>query len=106
MVEIGRIDKIIEVSLLSSHVELLREGCLKAAIHVMVHVGQRYNSRLVYDPLYPEIYHNVFKKCDWSEFYWDAKEAIPVKTPEPLCKEIDTCIFVVSNHAADKVVVS
>ena len=27
--------------------------------------------------------HSVFKKCDWSEFYGDAKEAITVNTPEP-----------------------
>ena len=72
-----RINIITEVLLLSSHVALPREGHLDAAVHVMAHVGQRYNFRLVYDPLYPEIDHNIFRKCDWSEFYRDAKEAIP-----------------------------
>ena len=74
MIELGRIDIITKVSLLSSHVALLREGHLDAAVHVMAYDGQRYNSRLVYDP-FLEIYQSVFKKCDWSEFY---KEAIPV----------------------------
>ena len=50
MVKLGRIDIITKVSLLSSHVALPREGHLDAAINVMVHVGQRYKSRLVYDP--------------------------------------------------------
>ena len=68
---------------MSSHVALPREGNLEAAIYVMAHVGQRYNSRLVHDPLYPEIDHNVFKQCDWSEFYLEAKEAIPMNAPEP-----------------------
>ena len=64
MMEWGRIDVITEVLFLS-HVALPREGHLEAAIHVMTHVGQRYNSRLVYDPSYPKIDHNVFMKCDW-----------------------------------------
>ena len=68
MIELGRIDIITEVSLLSSHVALTREGHLEAAVHIIVHVGQRYNSRLVYDPLYLEIDHSVFEECDWLEF--------------------------------------
>ena len=91
------------VSLLSSHVVLPKEGILDAAVHVMAHVGQRYNSRLMYDPLYPEIYHGVFKECDWSEFYRDAKVVIPMNASEPQGKEIDICMFVDSNHAGDKV---
>ena len=83
MIELGRIDKITKVSLLSSHVALPRKGHLDAAVHVMVHVGQRYISRLVDDPSYLEIDHSVFKECEWSEFYRDAKEVIPVNAPEP-----------------------
>ena len=78
MIELGRIDIITKVSLLSSHVALPSEGHLDAAVYVMAHVVQRYNSRLAFDPLYPEIDYSVFKKCDWSDFYRDAKEAIPV----------------------------
>ena len=46
------------------HVALPRKGHLNAAVHDMAHVGQRWNSRLVYDISYPEIDHSVFKKCD------------------------------------------
>ena len=52
-------------------------------MHVMAHVGQRYNSRLMYDPIYLEIDHSVFKECDWLEFYKDSQEGIPVNAPEP-----------------------
>ena len=76
--KLGRINVTTEVSLLLPHVVLPKEKHLEAAIHVMAHVGQRYNSRLVYDLSYPEIDHSVFKKCDWSEFYRGAKEAIPI----------------------------
>ena len=68
---------------MSFHVALPREGHLEAAVHVMAHVSQRFNSRLVYDPTYPEIDHSVFKECDWSEFHRGAKEAIPMNVQEP-----------------------
>ena len=79
IIKLGRIDIITNVSLFSSHAALPREGHFDAAIHVMAHVGQRYNSRQFCDPAYLKIDHSVFKKCDWSESY---KEAIPVNNPE------------------------
>ena len=66
----------------SSHVALPIEEHLEAVEHVMAHFGQKYNSRLVYDLLYPEIDHSSFKECDWSECYRDAKEAIPMNATE------------------------
>ena len=50
MAELGRINIITKVSLLSSPVALCREEHLEAAVHVMAHVGQKYKSKLVYDP--------------------------------------------------------
>ena len=67
MIELGKIDIITKVSLLSSHVALPREGQLEAAMHIMAHICERYNSRLVYDPSYHEINHSIFKKYYWQE---------------------------------------
>ena len=103
MIELGRIYVITKVSLLSSHVALPREEHLEAAVHIMAQVGQRYNYRLVYNPLYPEIDHSALKECDWSEFYRDAKEAIPIYAPEPCEKKVDIQMFVDSDHAEEKV---
>ena len=64
MPELGRIDIIIKVSLLSSHLAFPREGHLDATVHIMAYVRQKNNSRLVYDPTYPDIDHNILKKCD------------------------------------------
>ena len=69
----------------------------------MAHIGQGYNSRLVYDPTYLEIDHSVFKECDWLEFYWDAKEGIPVNAPKPQRIDVDICMFVDNDHAGDRV---
>ena len=73
---------------------LPREGHLDAAVHAMTYVGQKYDSRLVYGPSYPDIDHYIFKKCDWSECYWYPKEVIPVNAPEP--KGVD------GDHAGDR----
>ena len=62
MTKLGRTYIITKVSLLSPLVALPRDGHLDATVHVIVHVGQRYNFRLVYDPSYPEIDKSVFKK--------------------------------------------
>ena len=53
----------------------------------------------MYDPSYPEIDHSSFNKCNWSEFYRDAKEAIIMNAPEPQGKEVDICMFVDRDHA-------
>ena len=64
MIKLGRIDIITKVSSFSSHVALPKEGHLEAVVYVGAHIGQKYNSRLVYDPLYPEIDHSNFSECD------------------------------------------
>jgi len=40
---------------------------------------------------------------DWTDFYRDAKEEVPVNMPEPLGKEAEIHCFVDANHASDKV---
>jgi hypothetical protein len=102
MVEIGRIDIATEVSLLSSHLAYPREGHLDAALHIMAYLRAKHNSRLVFDPTYPEIDMTVFQQCDWKEFYGDVSEAIPTDAPEPLGKDVDVRMMVDSDHAGDK----
>ena len=68
----------------------------------MAYKEQKYNSRLVYNPTYPDIRHSVFKKCDWKGFYWDTNEAIPNNAPELREKEVDICLFMDGDHAGDK----
>jgi hypothetical protein len=101
LVELGRIDIITEVSLLSSHLALPREGHLEAVYHIFAYLATKHNSRLVFDPTYPDIDLAHFKECDWKSFYGDAKEAIPPNAPKPRGKEVDLRLFVDSDHAGD-----
>ena len=51
----------------------------------------------MYDHLYQEIYHSGFKGCDWSEFYRDALEAIPINTPDLVGRRlISACLLKVT----------
>ena len=62
MIELERIDIITKVLLLLPYIACPGEGQLEAAMHVMTHNGQRYNSRFVYDSSYPEIDLSIIKK--------------------------------------------
>ncbi|KAL7452165.1 hypothetical protein ACHAXS_000270 [Conticribra weissflogii] len=69
ILELGRVDICTEVSMLSSHMALLYQGHLEAALHVMSYLSLHHNSKLCMDPTYPEIDSTQFLICDLSEFY-------------------------------------
>lgn len=102
MVEMGRIDQITEVSMLSSFLAMPREGHLEALYHIFAYLKNKHNSRIVFDPTYPDIDHTAFKECDWKNIYGDVKEAVPPDAPEPRGKEVDLLSYVDSDHANDK----
>jgi hypothetical protein len=104
MVKLGCVDIATEVSMLSSYLAYPREGHFEAAIHVMgyLQLKLKHNSRLIFDPTYPDIDLDSFLSHDWTEFYGDVTEAIPTNMPKPLGKEVDIWMMVDSDHAGDK----
>jgi hypothetical protein len=70
-VELGRVDIIAEVSMLAPHLSLPREGLLEGVLHVFAYLDRKHNSRIVFDPTFPEIDHSKFKECDWRSFNGD-----------------------------------
>ena len=102
IVELGRVDIITEVSMLSSYLANPRDGHLDAALHVYSYLKSKHNARLVLDPTYPEIDRSKFMKRDWDNFYGDVKEAIPEDMLEPLGRDVDLRLYVDSSHANDK----
>jgi hypothetical protein len=102
MVEIGRVDIIMEVSKMASQMAAPREGHLDALLHMFGFLKINHNSRMAYNPSYPTIDMSAFKECDWKQFYGDVKEAIPSNAPEPRGKEVDLRMYVDSDHAGEK----
>jgi hypothetical protein len=101
-VELGRIDIITEVSMLSTHLCLPREGHLEADFHVCAYLGLHHNARVVCDPTYPAVEMGTFIKTDWKSMYGHVKEIIPSHAPVPLGKAVDLRLFVDSDHAGEK----
>jgi hypothetical protein len=79
-----------------------REGHLEAVFRTFAYLKVKHNSRMVFDPTYPDIKEDDFKKCDWKNFYGDVKEAIPSGMPEPRGKEVDIRLYVDSDHAGEQ----
>ncbi len=102
MVELGCIDIATEVSMLSSYLACQREGHLENALHVMGYLRLNHNSRLIFDPAYPDIDLTAFPSFDWTEFNGDVEEAIPPNMPPPLGKDVDLSMMVDSDHAGEK----
>jgi hypothetical protein len=93
-VELGRIDIISEVSMLSAYLCLPHEGHLEAVFHVFAYLGMHHNMRVVFDPTYPDVDMN-------KSMYGDVKELIPSDAPVSGGKEVDLRLFVDYDNAGD-----
>ena len=80
-VEIGRVDILLEVSLLSSHLELPRVGHLQAVYHIFGNLKQVPKRKIYFDPINPSISEDRFKSFDCEDFYKDTQEPIPIDMP-------------------------
>ena len=67
MVELGRIDLTCEVSMLSSYSANPRTGHFDQLLRIFAYIKTHHNSRMVFDPTYPEIDMDEFPKRDWSQ---------------------------------------
>ena len=72
-IELGRVDIITEVTMLSSYLANPREGHLDQAFHIMAYLKKHLRSSLVFDDTEPDLSGFQFKKCDWQEFYPGSK---------------------------------
>ena len=62
IVEMGCIDMYCEVWMISSFVLMPREGQLQQLYHIFAYLKIHHNTRIVFDPTYPEIDYTKFKR--------------------------------------------
>ena len=106
IVELGRVDICLEVSMMSSHLALPREGHLDQVFHIFGYLKKYHNSELVFDPTFPDIDEEAFCKRDWasSEFgHLVDQEELPSMMKEPRGKSVVVSALVDADHAADTV---
>ena len=100
--ELGRVDILYEVSLLSSHLALPREGHLEAAFGVFAYLNKHEDSVMVYDPKPVRVDPEAFITTDWSDsVYGDVKEELPSKALEPRGNSVRMTCLVDASHAGD-----
>jgi hypothetical protein len=102
-IELGRIDIAMEVSMLSTHLALPREGHLQQVYHVFAFLKNKPKRTIAFDSQHPDIDESRFIKCDWHDFYRGAKEPIPGDAPEPRGNVVSTHCFVDADHAGNRV---
>ena len=92
--KLGRVDILLETSIISAHLALPRIRHLEQVIHIFGYLKLHPKRKIAFDAVHPSIDERRFKKYDWYDFYRVAKEAIPLDCPEPLGKSISTHCFV------------
>ena len=105
-VELGRLDIYTEVSILSQHQCLPREGHLDALYRIFWYMKRNKPSRIFFDPKARDVDERLFNsasKEEWLDFYDYANEPIPPNMPEPRGLGVQVTCFVDADHAANKV---
>lgn len=97
--ELGRVDILTPVALLSRFLAAPREGHLEAAFHIFAYLKKYGHRKLVFDPATPVYDEKRFVKADWSQFYPGAAEALPPNMPEPRGIAVETTCYVDADHA-------
>ena len=77
-------------------------GHLNQVFHMFAYLKYYGRSKLVFDTAVLDVSEGQYMKCDWSEFYPDAKEIIPSDAPEPLGVPVVMSGFVDADHAGCK----
>jgi Reverse transcriptase (RNA-dependent DNA polymerase) len=99
MVELGRIDVAVKVSMLASFTASPRLGHFKAMLHIFSYLNQHTRSKMVFDDSYIKMDDEL--KQDWTSFYPEAKELIPTNMPEARGKPVQMTAFLDADHAGD-----
>ncbi|KAI2504254.1 Reverse transcriptase (RNA-dependent DNA polymerase) [Fragilaria crotonensis] len=100
-VELGRVDVLLEVALMSTYMAMPREGHLQQLYRMFGYFKLYPKRKIAFDFQHPKIDERMFKEYDWCDFYRDASEAIPTDMPKPRGNPMSTHCFVDASHGSD-----
>jgi hypothetical protein len=110
--ELGRVDILYEVSVLSQYLAQPRIGHLNQCLNIFYYLKYHNRSWTVMDPTRFDVNWNPRGNNDippqeratvMKELYTDASELIPHNIPESRGKEVDINVFVDADHAGNKI---
>ena len=105
-IELGRVDILTEVSMLSTYQASPRQGHMEQLMHIFGYLRKKPKLTLYFDPMLPRIDPSMFNESNKQYFkdqYKDAQEEIPDNMPKPRGRQVHTTAFVDASHAANKV---
>ena len=103
--ELGRVDIMHEVALLSQYQALPREKHLEQVLRIISFLESNPKMTLYMDPEIPNFMYSNFitEAGEFKEYYRDAEEELPSRMPKPRGRAVRTYAFVDASHAANKV---
>ena len=104
--ELGRVDILHEVSLLSQYQASPRQGHMEQALHIFAYLDKHPKLTLYMDPGLPNLNSGIFSTTNASEFkeyYREAKQEMPHRMPRPRGVAVCTSAYVDSSHGSNKV---
>jgi hypothetical protein len=102
-VELGRIDIMVDVSLLSSYSMQPRMGHLDQVFHIFGYLKRNKRATIIFDEQRVNWDEASFEQHDWSDFYRDAKDEIPPNAPQPRGNAVQINCFVDADHAGNRI---
>ena len=106
-VEIGRVDILTELSLLSAYQASPRQGHLQQLLRIFAYLKKKPKLSLYFDPTLPQIDESMFAgaatKEQFKEQYRDANEELPDHMPIPRGRQVEIFTFVDASHASNRV---
>jgi hypothetical protein len=102
-VELGRIDIMVDVSLLSSYSMQPRMGHLDQVFHIFGYLKRNKRATIIFDEQRVNWDEASFEQHNWSDFYRDAKDEIPPNAPPPRGNAVQINCFVDADHAGNRI---
>ena len=99
--ELGRIDILLETALMSQYLAAPRQGHLEKLFNIFSYLRENLSFPLSFKPGRMSNDYSKFKEVDWSEFYPEAEEVIPLNVPTPMGSPITITVWVDANHAGN-----
>jgi hypothetical protein len=99
IVELGRMDIMVAVSMLSSYTMQPCIGHLDQVFHIFGYLKRNRWASLVFDESRVDWNEASFQTHDWTDFYTDAKESLPPNAPAPRGNAVQINCFVNADHA-------
>ena len=103
--ELGQVDILHEVSLLSQYQESPRQGHIEQVLHIFAFLDEHPKLTLYMDPSLQNLDYQIFTTdaTEFKEYYRGSKEEMPHRMPRPRGVAVQTTAFVDSSHGANKV---